>query len=111
MGCLFNLYFLIGATLSAISFSIAKTLTLDSIKKGVMSKIYPLVSLGPIFTYILGIIFLSEQINFFGVVGLFSIVLGLYILNIEQAHEGMLKPFKFLVTDRISLIFILKLWF
>ena len=100
-----NLFFL-GITGSSLSFVFSKTITLNSIKNNLLSKIYPLVSFSTFFTYIFGLILLSESIKLTAVIGLLIIILGGYILNAENARENILKPFKMLFLEKSSYVFL-----
>lgn len=58
-----NWLFLVGTLGSAIFFVIAKTMTNYSMKNSLLSKIFPLSALGAVFTYLFGLILLSETIG------------------------------------------------
>lgn len=102
-----NLYFFIATFTSALIFIFSKMITNNALKQNLISKIMPLSSFGGLFTYIFGLIFLSESIRPIPLLGLFSIIAGAYVLNVDQAREDFLKPFKLLFLKRESLIFIL----
>lgn len=101
-----NHIFFLGTTSAAIAFSISKTITSHSIRQGTLSKLAPLMSLTVLFSYVIGLLFLSESVSLGGVSGLVLIVLGVYILNADTAKEDLLKPLKVLISDRVSLLFI-----
>lgn len=46
-----------------------------------LSKAYPMVGLGYVFTLILGYCFLNESINLFKVLGVSSIILGVFLIT------------------------------
>ena len=104
-----NGLFLLGTAGSALSFVLAKSFTLHSIKNNLLSKIYPLVSFSVFFTYIFGLIFLSETIKLSAFLGLLLILMGGYILNAENAKESILIPFKLLFFEKGSLIFLIAM--
>jgi len=104
-----NRLFFTAIVSSSLCFAIAKTLSLSSIKNSLLSKIYPLQSVGLLFVYLLGIIFLSEVIEIVNLIGLFLIIIGVYIFNIEKAKENFLEPFKLLFTNRIFLLFLISI--
>ncbi len=105
-----NQLFYIGVIGSATSFVFAKTLQNVVIKQQQLSKIFPLTAFAGVFTYVLGLLFLSESIQLLPVIGLFSVIIGSYILNLDQAKENFLKPFTLLFTQRASLLFLLALF-
>lgn len=106
-----NIMFFIAVTASSIIFAVSKTIGLHSIKHNFLSKIYPLVSFGTFFSYIFALIFLGETIRPIPLFGLFMIIFGAYILNVDKAKEHILMPFKLLVTHKESFIFIIATFF
>lgn len=101
-----NSLFFLGTVGSALTFVVSKSITLHSIKNNLLSKIYPLVSFSTFFTYIFGLIFLSEAIRLTAVIGLLIIITGGYILNAENTREDILKPFKILFLEKSSYVFL-----
>lgn len=81
-------------------------MALDTFKKGFLSQIVPLTPFASIFTYLAGLIFLSEIIKPIPISGLLLVIVGAYILNADQAKEDFFKPLKLLITNKASLIFI-----
>lgn len=104
-----NLFFFIGVFGSSLAFVFAKTIGSGILKKNLISKILPLTSFGGVFTYIFGLIFLSESIKLIPLLGLISIIFGSYILNADQAREDFLKPFKLIFLRKESLLFLLAI--
>lgn len=102
-----NLVFLIGVFGSSLAFVFAKTIFNSALKKNLISKILPLTAFSGIFTYVFGLIFLSESIRPIPVLGLLSIIFGSYILNVDQAREDITKPFKLLFLRKESALFLL----
>lgn len=92
---------------SSVAFVLAKTISLDSIQKSVLSHIYPLTSFNSLFTYLFGLAILSEKIKFISFMGLIVIIFGSYILKIDEAKEDVFKPFKLLFTNKASFIFLI----
>lgn len=101
-----NHLFFVGVTGSALAFVFAKSITNHAIRKGVLSKLAPLMSLTVLFTYLIGLVFLSEVISTGGVIGLVLIVSGVYVLNADNAREDLLKPFKILFSNKLYLLII-----
>lgn len=104
-----NLYFFIATIASSLIFIFSKMITNNALKQNLISKIMPLSSFSGFFTYVFGLIFLSESIRPIPLLGLFSIIAGAYMLNADQAREDFLKPFKLVFLKKESLIFILAI--
>lgn len=103
----FNSIAIFAAVVSSFVFVLSKTFTLDSIQKSVLSHIYPLNSFGTLFQYLFGIFLLSEKLSLFSFIGMLCVIGGSYILKIDEAKEDFLKPFKLLIKNKASLIFLL----
>jgi uncharacterized membrane protein len=101
-----NYLFWIGTFCSSVLFVFSKTMSNQSIKRGLLSKLFPLSSLSVLFTYLFGLFILSEQLSRTAVLGIILIISGTYILNVDRAHEGLLEPFKILFREKLSLVFI-----
>ena len=106
-----NAMFFVGVTISSIIFAISKTVSLNSIKNSFLSKIFPLISFGTFFQYLFALLFLGENVKPIPLLGLFMIMFGAYILNVDKAKEHFLMPFKLLVTHKESFVFILATLF
>jgi len=104
-----NGLFWLAVIASVISFAYAKTITLRSLKGSLMSEIVPLAFFAVFFQYILGIIFFSETLKLVPVIGLFFIVIGGYILKVEEAKEDFFRPFKLLITNKNSLMYLIAM--
>lgn len=98
--------FFVGVIGSALTFVFAKTITNATLKENLLSKVFPLTAFSGLFTYIFGLILLSETIRIVPVLGLISVLFGSYILNADQAKEDFLKPFKLLFANRASILFL-----
>lgn len=101
-----NLAFLAAAGLAAFFFTISKTFTLHTIKQGLLSQIVPLKAFGSFFTYLFALLVLGENLSLSGLSGLILIMFGAYLLNLKAITAGILKPFKFLISERQSLTII-----
>lgn len=99
-----NALFLVGVTGSALFFVFARTIFNSALRDNLVSKILPLTAFSGIFTYIFGLIMLSETLRPLPVAGLFTILIGSYILNVDQAKEDILEPFKLLFRTRGALL-------
>ncbi len=99
-----NTLFLIGVIGSSLTFVFAKTLFNGALKNNIVSQILPLTAFAGLFSYIFGLILLSESLRFIPVLGLVAIVAGAYILNADQAREDIFRPFKLLFNTRGALL-------
>lgn len=104
-----NQWFWLGVAGSAMTFIFSKTFMNTSLKTNDVSKIYPLTAFSGIFTYLLGLLFLSETIRPVPLMGLLAVILGSYVLNADKAKEHILKPFTCLLTNKASLVFLVGL--
>lgn len=102
-------FFFIGTFGSSLVFVFSKAISNNALKQNLISKILPLTAFSSFFTYIFGLLFLSEFIKPLPVLGLLSIIFGAYILNADQAREDLLKPFKLLFLRKESLIYLLSI--
>lgn len=95
-----NTVFWIATTVSVISFAYLKTLALQSLKASLISEIVPLAFFSVLSSYVFGLIFLSQGLKIIPLVGLFLIVVGGYLLKVEEAREDFFRPFKLLFTNK-----------
>src|SRR3990167_4572009 len=102
--------FFIGVFGSAIFYTASKIIFWKTIKNSLLSEIYPLISIGPIFTLILSIIILSEKVSLYAFLGSGITLLGIYILNVSSAREGLLKPFKILYENKLALLMLVSVF-
>lgn len=91
---------------SAITWAIGKVMYNHGLKSHLISQIIPLTSFGVIFTYFFGLLFLGQNIKLIPMLGLFSVIVGSYVLNVDQAREDILKPFKLIFGNTIVIIFL-----
>ncbi|SRR5258706_4817330 len=101
--------FFVGTIGSSLAFVFSKTITNHTLKQNLLSKVFPLTAFSGIFTYIFGLILLSETIRLVPLLGVMSVILGSYILNADQAREDFLKPFKLLFTTKASVFFLIAI--
>ncbi|OGH36295.1 MAG: hypothetical protein A3B43_01805, partial [Candidatus Levybacteria bacterium RIFCSPLOWO2_01_FULL_38_120] len=99
----FYLFMFASATLDTIAF----VSFFAAISKSEISLVTPLASFGPIFTAIIAIYTLKEIPNTIGVLGIFLIVFGAYLLNAADIKQGVLAPFKNLFRNKGVLLFLL----
>lgn len=101
-----NQTFLIATAASSIVFIYYKVLIYKALKHNLVSKIIPLTAFSGLFTYVLGLILLSETLRPIPILGLICTMIGAYILNADQAREDFLKPIKLLFSNKYSLYFL-----
>jgi len=104
-----NNLFWIAIIASVVSFAYAKTITLRSLKGSLMSEIVPLAFFAVFFQYVLGIIFFSETLKLIPIIGLIFIVAGGYVLKVEEAQEDFFRPFKLLITNKNSRMYLIAM--
>ena len=104
-----NYMFWLSALGSVIVFTFAKTLSLKSLGKGLMSEIVPLAFFSVLFQYIFGLIFFAEHLSLLTIAGLILIIGGGYILKVEEAKEDWLKPFKLLFTNKHAMYYLIAM--
>lgn len=105
--------FFVGTAGSAIVFLIAKLINFVILKRTGLSHIFPLTSLSTIFTYILGIFFLRENITSAAVIGIWLSVIGVYLLQVHKhkdSRKNILEPIYILFRDNYSLLFIFAMF-
>lgn len=106
----FDRVFLLAAASSSVTFIFYKVFFFEYLKKNLASKIIPLTAFSGMFTYLIGVVLLSESIRPIPILGLLSIVFGAYILNADQSKEGLLQPLKLLFSTKGSLWFLMILF-
>ncbi len=85
-----------------------KIIYLNSLKLGTLSKTVPLLSVTPVFTLIIGMIWLGEFPKVIGVLGIMVIVFGTYLLNIEHFKTYQIfGPISAVFEDKASKLMII----
>ena len=87
---------LIGGILNVITI----ILYIKAIKHSDLFITIPLVTFTPLFLLITSPLIIGEFPNMFGLIGIFLIVTGSYILNIKEKHKGFLAPFQALLKEK-----------
>jgi uncharacterized membrane protein len=104
-----NFLFTIGVTGSVLFYTASKVIGFKAMRMADLSAIYPLVSLGPIFTLFVALLPpLSEKPSLLSTVGVFITLTGTYILNATKSKEGVLEPIKSLFRNRASFLMIVS---
>lgn len=91
-----------GAVLSGFVFVFSKLIELRAVKESALASVYPLTTFSTIFTYILGVMLLSEHVRTIALIGLFITLFGAYLLNIAKAKEGVWQPLITLLREPSS---------
>ncbi len=104
----FDNVFLLGILGSVFFYTISKIIFWKTIKDSSLSDVYPLMSIGPVFTLIFSIIILSEKLTPLAFLGCMVTLLGTYILNVSSAKEGLLQPFKILFQNKLALLMMIS---
>ena len=104
-----NISFWIAVTASVVSFAYAKTVALKSLKGSLTSEIVPLAFFSVLFQFIFGLIFFGETLTIMSMIGLVFIVIGGYILKVEETHEDVWRPFKLLFTNKNSRMYLIAM--
>ena len=63
----------------------------------------PMLSLTPLFLVLTSYIMINELPTFYGLIGIFLIVMGIYIIHIKDYKKGFLGPLKDLAKDKGSI--------
>ncbi len=104
-----NFIFWMAIVLSSITFVIGRTIYNDALKNNLVSDIIPITAFSGVFIYLLGLMFLSETIRLIPLLGLSLVIIGSYILNVDQAREGILRPFKLLFRTKAAMLLLLAI--
>ncbi len=92
--------FWLNSLAAASSVTIATLLLSKAFKYGHISEATAIWKIGIVIFLILGVIFLDEQPSLLGIIGIFIVLIGVYLLNISKAHVSWFQPIKLLFTDR-----------
>lgn len=82
-------------------------LYINAFKHGELSKILPLSSLGPVFSLLLGWIFLSQAPSLIATIAIGIIVIGVYVLNLKGRY--LHNPLAVFTADKANLYTLLGL--
>ncbi|MDI6644318.1 MAG: EamA family transporter [Methanobacteriaceae archaeon] len=92
----FCMALIIGGSLNIIT----TLLYMKALKYSELSISVPMLAFTPLFLLITSPIILGEFPSFIGLIGIFLIITGSYVLNIQQWKEGYLEPFKCLLREK-----------
>jgi uncharacterized membrane protein len=66
---------------------------------GDLSSVYPLARVSPLFLSVMAVVFLGEEVSFWGALGIFLMVLGVYMIHIRSfSFKDLVEPLKSLNT-------------
>ncbi len=71
-----------------------------ALKFSPISLTVPFLSFTPVFMIVTGWIILGEKINLAGMAGIFCVVVGAYLLNLQDINKGLLRPFKVIFHEK-----------
>jgi drug/metabolite transporter (DMT)-like permease len=86
---------------------LAMILYIKAISRYDLSMTVPLLSLTPLFLLVTGSVFLGETITPSGIAGVLVVLTGIYIMNITNLKEGLLAPFRAVLTNRGAVLVII----
>lgn len=67
---------------------------------GDLSHVYPIIRSKPALVLIFAVLFLHEQVSFVGILGIFTVTLGIYMINLKRLHlQDFLAPLQGLLTE------------
>jgi len=92
--------FFIGFIGSGIINVIATLLYMRAISLGEISAVMPMLSFTPIYLLVTGPIMTGEFPNSLGLVGIFMVVFGSYLLNVNLKSRSLFGPFKALLKNK-----------
>ncbi len=95
-----SIIFYLITLVNAIILVIAMYLLIKSIRISDISASIPMLSFTPLFLLLTSYFMLNEVPNFIGFIGIMSIVIGSYILNLKHVKSGYLAPFKMIFSDK-----------
>ncbi len=104
--------FVIAALTSAVINSVVAVMYMKAIKISPLSLTLPMLTFTPVFLLITSPMMVGEFPSLIGVLGIFLIVTGAYMLNIKDARKGLLAPIKSLARHKgpVLMLIIAFLW-
>ncbi|MFH1474150.1 MAG: EamA family transporter [Candidatus Aenigmatarchaeota archaeon] len=107
-----TLFFWFVALIAAIVYIVSVLLYMKAISISPLSLTLPMLAFTPIFMLLTGPLILGEFPNPVGIIGIISIVVGAYVLNIKEIKKSILHPFIYLVKERgpVLMLGVSALW-
>jgi drug/metabolite transporter (DMT)-like permease len=94
------------AAISLILEAAATVLYMKALKASPLSLTLPFLSLTPLFLTVVPYLFLGETLSVSGMVGIFLIAAGSYVLHVTDFRKGLLHPFRGIIKEKGSLLMI-----
>lgn len=88
--------------------AVAIILYMKAIKISPLSLTVPYLAFTPVFMILTGYIFLDEMPNIWGILGIMSVFMGSYILNIDPRRWGLLSPLKAIFKETGSWLMLIN---
>jgi drug/metabolite transporter (DMT)-like permease len=85
---------------NSVLYTVSIALYMKAISKSPLSLTLPMLSFTPAFMLLTGPLILGEFPKGSGILGIASIVIGAYVLNIKDVKKGLLSPFVSLAKER-----------
>ncbi len=86
---------------------IAIVLYIKALRISPLSLTLPFLSLTPVFLIFVSYVILGEKISFQGGIGIISIAVGSYTLNLHKIRGGIFEPFRAITKEKGSVIMII----
>ena len=102
IGKIYPIEFFLIVFLNALTNIIAFTIRTKAIHLSGLSLTMPFLSFTPIFLLFTGFLLLGEFPSSTGLIGILVVVIGSYVLNIEQFKKGVFEPFKRIFKEKGS---------
>src|SRR3990167_10058585 len=100
-----NYLFFFGVIGSVLFYIVSQVVGFKAMRMANLSAIWPLISLGPIFTLLIALLPpLSERPSIIATSGVFLTLVGVYLLNATKLKGGVLEPIKSLFNNKASLL-------
>lgn len=103
-------FFILSIIAGDVFYTTSKIIFYKTLKDATLSHVYPLVTIGPVFTLIWSYLILNEQFTLLNLVGSAVTLVGVYILNVSSMKEGLLEPFKILFRNKFALLTLISVF-
>ena len=86
--------------ISTVFLTFASIFYFQAIKYSDLSIAVPMLAFTPLFLLITSPVILGEFPGFMGIFGIILIVIGSYVLHLQEGHKNFLEPFKCLIREK-----------
>jgi len=100
----FNYYWLVGMIFIGIIIWITRVLYTKSLKVAEVSKTVPLLSITPLFTLIIAMVWLGEFPSPMGITGIIVLISGIYLFNYQKGQGSIFEPFLLIFKNKGALL-------